>query len=154
MSSPQTLLQKADIAVFSANNSLQLIIEIATKKNTASDWAMTRRQDLFAHKGLPNSPFFMLVLPDRIYLWVNANQDLQQKPDYQLETTAVLGTSLAADLPSISEYGLAIITRSWLNMLTVADLSVADFEPDKLWLFESGLYNAIKRGSVASDTYL
>ncbi len=153
MNSSQTKLKIADIAVFSADEFLQLIIEIKTKKNTTPDWAITLRRNLFAHKGLPSSPFFMLVMPDQIFLWVNQDGDFQP-PDYQLETTSVLGTSLAADLPSISEYGLALITRSWLYMLTIADLSKENIEPEKAWLFESGLYQAIRHGSVASDTYL
>jgi hypothetical protein len=154
MSGSQTLLQRADIAVFSSDYSLQLIIEIKTKKNASIEWASQYRHNLFVHNELPKSPYFMFVLPDQIFVWTNAIIDFDRKPDYQLETTAVLGTSLASELPSISQFGLALITRAWLYLLTMSDLSPRELEPHQQWLIESGLYQAIKRGSVASDTEL
>ena len=152
MNATQTVLQQADIAVFSADYLLQLVIEIKTKKNATAEWGMQYRRNLLVHGSLPSSPFFMFVMPDQIFLWTNINKNLERNPDYQLKTTAVFGQSVMADLEDISQDGLELITRSWLHLLMVANLQIDSLEPHWQWLFESGLYEAIHHGSVGIET--
>jgi hypothetical protein len=152
MSGTQTLLQRADIAVFAADYSLQLIIEIKTKINATPDWGMQYRRNLLVHQSLPKSPFFMFVMPDQIFLWTNASLEVERYPDYQLKTTVVFGQSVVTDLQDISHDALELITRSWLHLLTIADLRTEALEPHQQWLLESGLYSAIFSGSVGIES--
>lgn len=60
-----------DIAVYSADGKLLLLVEIKGMATTDATWAAQYRRNLLAHHVIPPSPYFLLVASDRMYLWAN-----------------------------------------------------------------------------------
>lgn len=148
------MIRQADIAVFSPDERLQLVVEVKNKKEASSEWVTNMRRNLFAHSVVPDAPFFLLALPDRFYLWKNANPLDLTLPDYEIDPTPILRTYIDATgvyLNRLSEYGFELIINSWLNSLLNTNLTRENAEPHETWLFDSGLYEAIKHGSVKTE---
>src|SRR6185312_1790773 len=86
--------KRADVAVYSPDKKLQLIVEVKKKPQRQiefREWAQRIHRNLLAHSGVPSTPFFLLALPDRLYLWTNnSSLNLDRSPDYEIQTTDIL----------------------------------------------------------------
>ncbi|MFN2453249.1 MAG: hypothetical protein ABR577_03415 [Pyrinomonadaceae bacterium] len=148
------MIRQADISVFSPDDKLQLIVEVKNKQGASPDWAANMRRNLFVHSVVPTTPFFLLALPDRFYLWKNANPVEVVPPDYEIDPRPILRAYTDTHehyLDKLSGYGLELIINSWLNDLLNTNLTGETAEPYEKWLFDSGLYDAIQHGSVRTE---
>lgn len=148
------MLQLADIAVFSRDNQLQLVVEVKGKSGSTAEWAAQMRRNLMAHSVVPRAPFFLLALPDRLYLWKNGSESAEARhADFVIDSTPIvapyLGKTITAD--KLSGQDLELIIKSWLHQLTISGISEGAVAPHEKWLLDSGLYNAIKDGSVKTE---
>ncbi len=144
-------MRSVDIAVSGPDEELQLVVEIKHKVGASAEWVTHLRSNLLTHSFMPPAPFFLLVLPDFLYLWTDATQmDELAKPAYRIDSDKVLAPYLKSNqsLNDLSGYGLGLLTTSWLNDLVRADLQRDSVGSDSQWLFDSGLYEAIAHGSV------
>ena len=140
-----------DIAVSDREQKLQLVVEIKSKLGASAEWVIRMRRNLLAHSFMPNAPFFLLVLPDSLYLWTDANLvDGTARPDYKIEATEVLAPYLKSNqtVNDLSGYGLELLTISWLEDVIGNDMQRDSVNPNIKWIFDSGLYEAIRHGSV------
>ena len=149
------MIERPDISVYSPDNRLQLVVEVKRKKGATPEWAAKMRRNLFIHSVVPYSPYFLLALPDHFYLWKNTGSPIDMKsPDYIADSKPILEPYLNNSsyyLDTMSEYGLELIINSWLNKLVNANLTRETASPQEAWLFDSGLYDAIKRGYVKTE---
>jgi len=122
------------------------------------------------HEAVPSAPYFMLALPEKIYLWDLRNHPLAEasawseagpKPDYEADAAPVFEPYLDGGEPSLADLGeesLVLVVASWLTDLLNSDPSelreqIAQPELRAL-LFDSGLYGAARRGAVATEAAL
>ena len=63
----------ADLALYNRNGQLTAIAEVKNKPGTSREWATQLRRNILAHSGHSKADFFLLVTPDRLYLWKNAD---------------------------------------------------------------------------------
>ena len=143
---------RADILVYDHDQKLQLVVEVKSKHGASADWAAQMRRNLLVHSMIPNAPYFLLALPDFFYLWKDSENDAGAPPDYTIDTSEALASY--ADRPGlslgdISHNGLERLVSSWLHDLINADLRRERAAPALHGLFDSGLYDSIKNGSVA-----
>lgn len=165
-SSGGTLERRADIAVYAPDGSLQLIVEVKNRPDASTDWAARMFRNMTVHSAIPDAPFFMLALPDTFYLWENRPYAFSQRsrlaediidPDYEIDAHQALAPYMdgaVVSLQNLSEQGLELLVASWLTNLLNSDLTENAVSGDLDWLFGSGLYNAIKRGSLATEAVL
>jgi hypothetical protein len=140
-----------DIAVYSADHQLQLVVEIKNLPSSDPKWAAKLHRNLLAHQAVPTSPFFLLVLPDHLYLWSGKRPKTSGLPNYQASTATALRKYLSEDPArshSINGLGLELAVRSWLRDLTSEDSTDEDQSSTEQWVKESGLFEAVKQGSV------
>lgn len=140
-----------DIAVYSEDGKLQLVVEVKNKLEATVDWAAVMRRNLIAHVSLPTAPFFLLALPDHFYLWKNAGSlNRAVPPDYDVDPTPLLSAYVngaSSSLRSLSGNGLALAVSAWLtNLVNATSKQVTS--PHQKWLHDSGLYSAIRSGTV------
>jgi hypothetical protein len=148
---------RPDIVVYSKDEKPQLIIEVKQQARVSAEWAAQMRRNLLVHAVVPPSPFFLLVLPDRLYLWKHATSLEAVPADYEIDVSGTLAPYVASSqltLDSLSEYSLELIVVSWLNDLILAALPRQREEAALDWLYDSGLYDAIKDGSVLTEPVL
>jgi hypothetical protein len=145
--------RRADVAVYSPDNRLQLVVEVKKTPRTQAnlkEWATKVRRNLMAHSGIPNSAYFLLaVFPDSLFLWKNSDPfDLEKAPDYEErvpDTLKAYFDELPSSPDNASEDHLVMVTTSWLKDLAK---SARSKDPSFQWVYDSGLYDAIKNGSV------
>ncbi len=144
-------MRNVDIAVSGADGTLQLVLEIKNVPGASAEWVTLMRRNLLAHSFLPPAPFFLLVLPDFLYLWTESSTaDRLAKPDYKIEAGDILAPYLKYNqsLIELSRYGLEMLTVSWLEDILHADLRPDSIDGNLKWIFDSGLYRAVTNGSL------
>jgi hypothetical protein len=145
--------RRADVAVYSPDKKLQLVVEVKKKPETTESlkkWATRLHRNLIAHSGIPNTPYFLLaILPGYIYLWkADYSFNADKAPDYEIEAQEILRPyfeRLPAPIELATEYQLEFVVTSWLNDLVN---SAATTSSSAEWLQDSGLFTAIANGSV------
>ena len=148
-------MTRADVAVYSPEGNLQLVVEIKNRPGASAEWVIHMRRNLRVHAIIPPSLYFLLVLPDFFYLWTDAVSvpDLAP-PAYHMKAAEVLAPYLdqfTQSLTDLSEYSLELLVTSWLEDLVGTDLRRDTVGPHLQWLFDSGLYEAIAHGSVTVE---
>ena len=148
-------MRRADVAAYSPDGKLQLVVEIKNKPGASAEWVIHMRRNLLVHSVIPHAPYFLLVLPDFFYLWTDATSasDLAP-PHYQIKVTEVLSPYFdqsTQSLNDLSEYSLELLVTSWLENLVNTELQRDEVGLNLQWLFDSGLYEAITHGSVAIE---
>jgi hypothetical protein len=110
---------------------------------------------MLAHGVVPNSRFFLLALPDRLYLWKDAgNLPELVEPTYEIDATPffqpyIERARLAPDQLNVQSF--EVIVTSWLNELIQSGISTNVPATQRQLLQESGLLDALKGGSVAVE---
>ena len=146
----------ADIAVYGRDGRLQLLVEVKGRTGVSPDWAAEVRRNMYAHGALPPTPYFLMALPDRFYLWGSDGGDEDsdcRPPDYQIDPASLLARyprSAGPGAGQVSEWGLEIILRFWLDSL-MGDPGEGAVPADYKWLRESGLYDAIRGGRLVVE---
>jgi hypothetical protein len=79
-------MRRADVAVYSPDGKLQLVVEIKNRPGASAEWVAQMRRNLLVHAVIPPSPYFLLALPDFFYLWIDARSVHElASPDYQIQ---------------------------------------------------------------------
>ena len=150
------MVRRVDIAVYSSGHKLILIGEIKASSSFSGEWAAKMRRNLLAHSLIPKSPFFMIVSHEKIFLWVDqAAEDVL--PQFTADTHSILSQyfqSSRTKPKNATEYSLEIAVASWLSDI------ISSPRPDKSEclklkiVYESGLFKAIRGGSVVMEALL
>ena len=123
--------------------------EIRRETDVDERWANEYRQNLSAMGPVHQAEYFMLVCPDRTFLWNDA-WNLERKPICEISTASYLEPILDAagyTLADANESLLQFAVREWLG--TLIDPKSSDLsEAETKWIREIGLDQAIKGGSV------
>ena len=144
----------ADFVIHAPDDSIRLVVEAKSTLNDSATWAAELRRNLVMHGAVPPAPYFLLALPQRFYLWKDAPATEAVLPDYQVATQAVLPQYLreiSVPLDQLSGAGWEFVVAAWLD-----DLVGGPLRPDlstavRHWLVDSGLYAAIRNGSVTAQ---
>ena len=138
-----------DLSVDDRNGQRMLVVEVKTKRNTSPEWAARFRHNILAHGTFPQAPYLVMVFPDRFYLWTDANDQLEQEPDYIIDARPILQPyfeQAGVSDEQISGQSLELIVASWLLKIIHASQPFEDADTSQQWLMESGLYDAITGG--------
>ena len=149
------MLKQADIVIYSPDNRLQLVAEVKGKAGATSEWAVQMRRNLKAHSAIPPTRFFLLATPERFYIWKNGSESPDEaEPDEVVDARPIFdsyikNTQISRD--QISDSGLELILTSWLSSLVNSKLSRESVPASQKWIFDSGLYEAIRHGSIETE---
>jgi hypothetical protein len=144
-----------DVFAYDKQGKLALIVEAKGRTHTSSDWAIKMRRNILAHGLMPFSQYFMLALPDKLYLWKNIDNNIDLiEPTYETNSEPLFhGYFKKANLnpEDIGGRSFELIVTSWINELV--NLGIADELPleQRKLLVDSGLVAALKGGSIAIE---
>ena len=148
--------KKADIVVRSHNNDIKLIVEVKGMARSSPDWAAKFRWNLLTHNVIPKSEYFLLALPDFLYLWRGTNTSDVVPPDYIARTFYVLQrylTRFDAEPKYIAEEGLQLALTSWFRDATFSPHRPPGGSDAYKLLVESGLLDAIDNAEVSAEPH-
>jgi len=143
----------ADIVVFSPDNQPQLIVEVKGGRGATDEWAAKMRRNLVVYGVIPKAKFFLLALPEYFYLWRdNASTELVPA-DFKVRVVEALAPYAGGiPLEALGEDSFELVVSSWLSDLISSELTQDAAGPKLRWLFDSGLYEAIKHGSLEIES--
>ena len=146
----------ADLIGYSEDGNIQLVVEVKKTRDVSHQWVEQFRRNLLMHSVIPASKFFLFVLPRHAYLWKNGTvTESDRGPDYTLLTRDILRPYVSElNIDEISEQGLELLVRSWLSDLINSDLKPQSATREQSWLFDSGLYESIKNGSIRAEVHV
>ena len=144
--------QVADIVAYSAAGELALVVEVKNRLGTTTEWAVEFRRNLAVHDLLPQAPYFLLATPDRFYLWtrIGAAVDLV-KPDVESNPSTFLRPyyeSAGLSPETLRGGGFEMFVAAWLAEVQRADGPDCLPEESRELLIDSGLFEAIRGGSL------
>lgn len=142
-----------DLASYDRANQLVLVVEVKSQLNTSPEWAARLRRNILAHSTFPNAPYFLMVFPDRFYLWKDTDlTDEPIAPTYVTDAGPVFQPYFAQSgiaAHQISGSSFELIVASWLN--TIIHMTPDQLDAPQQWLIESGLYSAVFGGSLGQQ---
>lgn len=143
-----------DVVIYDRNGQIVLIGEVKNKLNTTSTWAARMRRNIFAHGYLPpTTPYFLIALPDRLYLWKDVLSTVGVvKPDLDLDASTAFQPyfdSLDLDPKNLSGQALELVVIAWLTNLIMS--TVSDLPSQEHWIVQTGLLEAIRGGCLEHE---
>lgn len=165
------IVDRPDVRVVDREGRTVLVAEAKSRFDTISSWAARTFRNLYVHGSIPDVPYFLLALPDAFYLWLepgekatraflegnaNALGETAVEPDYSVPAWEMVRPYLgrpAGREPyprEVSSYAMGLVLGAFVaDVLNARDLT-RDSAPDELWwLFDSGLYDAMRGGTFA-----
>ncbi|MDP8964446.1 MAG: hypothetical protein M3O33_10775 [Cyanobacteriota bacterium] len=144
-----------DLSIHNRNGQRIIDIEVKTKLNALPEWAARFRRNILAHGTFPKAPYFLMVFPDRFYLWTDADaQSEQSKPTYTIDARPILQPYFeraGVTAEQISDQSLELIVASWLGTIIYSEKSPEDIDESQRWLVDSGLYDAVVGGKFKHE---
>jgi hypothetical protein len=144
-----------DLSVDNRSGQRVLVVEVKRKTNVSPEWAAKLRRNILAHGSFPKAPYFLMVFPDKFYLWSNSEADQEQsEPTYTIDASPILQPYFErAGIISaqISGYSLELIVASWLGEIIHSDQLPDNIDAAQQWLVESGLYDALVGGKFEHE---
>jgi len=139
-----------DLEIYNRDNQLVVVVEIKNKLSASPEWAKRLRNNILAHGTFPKAPYFLMVFPDRFYLWTDAAAKLDQsEPNYTIDAHPILGLyfeKAGVSANQITGQSLELIILSWLGQVIHSEKFPDEIDKSQRWLIDSGLYSAIAGG--------
>ncbi|MCH7745936.1 MAG: hypothetical protein IIC84_07685 [Chloroflexi bacterium] len=146
------MTQHADIEVYTPQSGIQLVVEVKTKRGETDEWAAKFRRNLFAHQSIPSSRFFLIALPEHLYLWRDKTSPDLIPADYKVRTKDVLRPYLEQiSLEELDGLSFEFLVKAWLDDLIWSKLTREEAGPGLEWVFDSGLYESIRHGEIRTE---
>lgn len=143
-----------DLEVYNRDGKRVLVVQLKSKLNASVEWAVQFRRNILAHGIFPTAPYFLMVFPDRFYLWIDSDEgnDHQSEPNYVIDARPIVGYYLEkAGIPvdqDITVESLEIIFGTWLTKIIYSETLPNQTDESLQWLIDSGLYAAIAGGRL------
>ena len=143
---------RADLALYDPGGRLVALAEIKNKRGTSREWAAQTRRNILAHGGISDVDFFLLITPDRLYLWKNAGTDPTQiPPTHEADAEAIFApyfSSAGVEPRSVGGQAFELIVAVWLGDVMRSTVSTEGHVEDRNWLAQSGFRSAVKDGRI------
>ena len=148
----------ADLALYDRSGRLTAVAEIKNKHGTSREWAAQTRRNILAHGRSYRADFFLLVTPDRLYVWKGAGTEpLQTPPTYEADTKSGFAPyfeSAGVDPRYVSGHAFELLVGAWLGDLIRSEETAGELGDDQNWLAKSGLRSAVKGGRIKYEAVL
>ena len=141
-----------DLVLYDRSGHLTAVAEIKNKLGTSREWAAQTRRNILAHGESRSADFFLLVTPDRLYLWKGAGADpVRVPPTFEADTQkefAPYFESAGVDPRHVSGHAFELLVAAWLGDITRSATKTEEITDDRSWLAKSGFRSAIRDGRI------
>jgi hypothetical protein len=147
------MLPYADLALYNNAGRLIAVVEVKNKPGTSREWAAQLRSNVLAHGGFRSSDFFLLITPDKLYVWKDAGiKPAVITPTYVVDAQPILKPYFEAahiEPAAINGPTFELVVGAWLGDLIRSESKSSQVSStSEDWLTESGLLDAVKNGRV------
>ena len=133
-----------------------MVFEVKAKHHTTPQWGAELRRNLLAREEFRPTQYFLIVTPDRLYLWREPKPETEEAvlPDFVVDSRPLFLPYLqktSVDLDRISPFVFELVVISWLSDLVYARRETEGLEPGQAWLMDSGFLDATRNGRLFYD---
>lgn len=142
----------ADLVLYDLHGRLTAVVEVKSKMGTSNDWAAMTRRNILAHGDTGGADFFLLVTPDRLYVWKDAGiEPVPVLPTHYADTTTEFapyfeGAGVSAK--RISGQAFELVVGAWLGDVMRSARRADDNTDTQRTLAASGLETAVRDGRI------
>ena len=143
-----------DLSFDNPNGQLTLVVEVKNKTNVSPEWVAKLRRNMLVHGTLPKAPYFLIVFPDQIYLWIDENYLEWSEPAYIVDARSIFQPyfeQAGVTASQISEQSLELIVAAWLEEIIYLPKPPKNIDDSQCWLVDSGLYAALTGGKCEHE---
>ena len=141
-----------DFAIYDRTGQLAAVADVQSKTGTTHEWATQFRRNILAFDGLPGTDFFLLLTPDRYYLWKPGGENGEAtEPTFEGDASPLFAPYFAAarlEPNTIQDGAFELIVASWFSDLVRPWTPTAEVPAQQRWLVDSGFLSAVKNGRV------
>ena len=142
----------SDLALYDRSGRLTAVAEIKNRLGTSDEWAARTRRNILAHGGFCNADFFLLITPDRLYLWKDAGTEpAEVPPTYVTDTQSEFEPYFeraGVDPHSVSGAAFELLVAAWLVDVIRSEEAGEEHADDPSWLVGSGFRAAVQDGGI------
>jgi hypothetical protein len=142
----------ADFALYDRNGRLIAVAEVKNKSGTSREWAAKLRRNFLAHGGFQNADFFLLVTPDKLYLWKEASAEpAVVKPAFEVDAQPIFKPYFeraGVNPADVSGRAFELVVAAWLGDLIRLAEQPENLSNGQSWLVETGLLDALRDGRI------
>ena len=143
---------RADLALFNSHGRLTAVVEIKSKMRTSIEWAKFTRRNILARWETDGVDFFLLVTPDRLYMWKDSGTRIGPvPPTHNADTTAEFAPyfkGAGVSPKRISGHAFELVVGAWLGDVMRSARRADENTDAQRILVESGLDTAVRDGSI------
>ncbi len=135
-----------DFAGYDHTGRLAVLVEAKRRANTDAGWASMLRRNLLAHGTPPTADLFVVVVPDRLYVW-RTSSPADALPDHVIDARPLLEpyfTRVGETSETIAPEAFEMLISWWLEDLTRRDVAEDLLKP-------SGLPGAVRGGRIERE---
>jgi hypothetical protein len=149
MTAPHTPI---DFVAYNSNGTVVLLAEAKSRRGTSESWAAKLRRNMLAHGLLPNSQYFLIATPERMYAW--RQEDLPPSdvlPQFTVDAQKALApyfAKLKQDPASIGPQAFELLILTWLTDIARSAGDQPDVDPSLRSLFDSGLLSSLQQAEI------
>ena len=142
----------ADLALYDESGRLTAIAEVKNRFGTSAEWAARTRRNILAHGGRWKSNFFLLITPDRLYVWKDAGIDpIERLPTHEADlgpTFAPYFETAGLNPRKVGGQAFELLVAAWLSDLTRSSSMSKGRKCHQDWLDESGFRTPMRDGRI------
>ena len=143
---------KIDLAVYDRFQRLILTVEAKKNFGVSAKWAAQTRRNLVAHGFYPLASYFLLVTPEKFFLWTSERNNIEETlPSFVEDAENQLKPhldELGFNLREIDGYVFEQVVAHWLKYDVMYPIEKVTTPK---WLVESGLSEKILRGNLSLE---
>jgi hypothetical protein len=138
-----------DLAVLDSFQRLILTVETKKKFGVSEKWAAETRRNLVAHGFYPLATYFLLVTPEKFFLWSQDSNTLNETlPDFVADANETLKPylkELGFNIKQIDSRTFEDVVAHWLKYDVIYS---TDKKQLPEWLVKAGLAEKIVNGTL------
>ena len=147
-----SMYARADLALYNSHGRLTAIVEVKSKMRTSSEWAALTRRNILAHGDFSGADFFLLITPDRMYMWKDAGTDpVPVPPAYEADMTTEFAPyfeSVGVSPEEVSGHAFELVVGAWLGDVMRSARRTGEDTDTLRRLVDSGLRTAVMDGRL------
>ena len=122
-------------------------VESRNIESPSAEWAAKYLTNILEEGDVPECPYFLLALRNRLYLWRNAKLPVAL-PDFEGDTSDALEPHLVRLRRPLSGLSLDSFRMLIEGLLFEISMGVLPENGDRKWLVDSGFADAIRNGYI------
>jgi len=144
-------MSRFDYSLYDRFGQLAALVEAKSVYGKSKEWASHLRRNLLAHDGTPSVAYLLIVTPERIFLWKDAQAtDPLAAPGYEIDAEPLFRpyfpkSGPAAERRAINGQVFELVVLAWLSDL-MRDPDEPAFNPASL--ADSGFADAVRQGRI------